>query len=183
MATCHVCPPDDQHAALVRHLQATVKHLTAEIIASSSLLDKPFTNAPDQSPWTRIAYRLNQLRNVADAIETALTPKPDDQHVPDHDMLDHLRVIHPDLYGDGPETWPDGTVVIHDTTLEPRDFGTDHRPVEGSDFMFPEWCGACDACGPAPTICAACSYDEHGPLPAPVLWPCKHVPDHDMEAL
>lgn len=37
-------------------------------------------------------------------------------------MDDHLRVMHPDEYGDGPERWPDGGIVIHDTTLEPRDF-------------------------------------------------------------
>ncbi|HEY3259622.1 MAG TPA: hypothetical protein VGJ95_05025 [Pseudonocardiaceae bacterium] len=48
---------------------------------------------------------------------------PGCQNVPDDDMLDHLRVIHPDLYGDGPERWPDGRVVIVDMTLEPDDFG------------------------------------------------------------
>lgn len=37
-------------------------------------------------------------------------------------MDDHLRVMHPDEYGDGPERWPDGGVVIHDTTLDPSDF-------------------------------------------------------------
>lgn len=39
------------------------------------------------------------------------------------DILEHLRLLHPDAYGDGPEQWPDGTVVIYDTTLEPDDFG------------------------------------------------------------
>jgi hypothetical protein len=37
-------------------------------------------------------------------------------------MDDHLRVMHPDVYGDGPERWPDGAIVIDDTTLEPEDF-------------------------------------------------------------
>jgi hypothetical protein len=47
---------------------------------------------------------------------------PGDQNVPDDDMLDHLRVMHPDLWGDGPERWPDGSVVVYDTTLEPGEF-------------------------------------------------------------
>jgi hypothetical protein len=42
-------------------------------------------------------------------------------------MDDHLRVMHPDVYGDGPERWPDGAIVIEDTTLEPGDF-TDGEP-------------------------------------------------------
>ena len=48
---------------------------------------------------------------------------PGDQQVPDEEMDDHLRVVHPELYGDGPERWPDGRVVVYDTTLEPGDFG------------------------------------------------------------
>lgn len=35
---------------------------------------------------------------------------------------DHLRLAHPDDYGDGPARWPDGDIVIHDETLEPEDF-------------------------------------------------------------
>ena len=54
---------------------------------------------------------------------TCLLCPPEDQFVPDHDMVDHLRVNHPDAYGDGPERWPDGEVVVHDMTLEPTDFG------------------------------------------------------------
>lgn len=38
------------------------------------------------------------------------------------EVLEHLRLFHPDEYGDGPEMWPDGTVVIYDATLEPHDF-------------------------------------------------------------
>lgn len=36
--------------------------------------------------------------------------------------IDHIRVMHPDDYGDGPDRWPDGSLAIHDTTLEPSDF-------------------------------------------------------------
>lgn len=51
---------------------------------------------------------------------------PEDNKLPDEDMLSHLRVIHPDAYGDGPERWPDGGLVVHDMTLEPGDFGINH---------------------------------------------------------
>lgn len=44
------------------------------------------------------------------------------EEVPDEDVLDHLRVMHPDQYGDGPDQWPNGDVVIVDTTLTPEDF-------------------------------------------------------------
>lgn len=43
--------------------------------------------------------------------------------MPVAEAIDHLRVMHPDQYGDGPERWPDGQPVLYDTTLEPRDFG------------------------------------------------------------
>lgn len=39
------------------------------------------------------------------------------------ELIDHIRVIHPDLYGDGPDRWPDGGLVIEDDTLTPDDFG------------------------------------------------------------
>lgn len=38
--------------------------------------------------------------------------------VPDLELLDHLRLLHPDRYGDGPETWPDGEFVVIDTTVD-----------------------------------------------------------------
>ncbi len=41
--------------------------------------------------------------------------------------MDHLRVMHPDAYGDGPVTWPDGQPVIIDMTLEPHEFGEERR--------------------------------------------------------
>lgn len=33
-------------------------------------------------------------------------------------ILDHVRVIHPDQWGDGPERWPDDGLVYDDTTRE-----------------------------------------------------------------
>jgi len=44
---------------------------------------------------------------------------------PDLEMWEHLRVMHPAEWGDGPARWPDGEPVIHDLTLEPDDFGAD----------------------------------------------------------
>lgn len=35
---------------------------------------------------------------------------------PDAGILDHIRVAHPDFYGDGPERWPDGEIVVVDLT-------------------------------------------------------------------
>jgi hypothetical protein len=37
-------------------------------------------------------------------------------------LLDHIRIMHPDAWGDGPQRWPDGKPVIVDTTLDPKDF-------------------------------------------------------------
>lgn len=35
------------------------------------------------------------------------------------DVLDHLRVHHPQEYGDGPERWPDGMPVLEvDASME-----------------------------------------------------------------
>jgi hypothetical protein len=50
-----------------------------------------------------------------------------------------------------------------------------HRMIEAMDWMPSGWCGGCDYCGSAPMICAGCSYDTHGPLDRPVLWPCSHA--------
>lgn len=44
------------------------------------------------------------------------------EQAPDTEVLEHLRLMHPEQYGDGPALWPDGSVVIVDTTLEPGDF-------------------------------------------------------------
>jgi hypothetical protein len=54
-----------------------------------------------------------------------------------------------------------------------------HTPVGGEEFMPDGWCGACESCSPAPTVCLACSYISGGPS-APVLWPCAHV---DVETI
>jgi hypothetical protein len=37
------------------------------------------------------------------------------------DVLLHLSILHPDVVEDF-ETWPDGSVVVIDSTLEPEDF-------------------------------------------------------------
>lgn len=37
-------------------------------------------------------------------------------------ILEHLRLFHPDAYGDGPQRWPDGRLVVVDQTLDPADF-------------------------------------------------------------
>jgi hypothetical protein len=42
-------------------------------------------------------------------------------HIPDRDLIDHLRILHPDHYGEI-ERWPDGDVVIYDTTTEPYEW-------------------------------------------------------------
>lgn len=44
------------------------------------------------------------------------------------EMLDHLRVIHPQEWGDGPQRWPDGRIVVYDTTLTPGDFSLPAPP-------------------------------------------------------
>jgi hypothetical protein len=36
-------------------------------------------------------------------------------------ILNHVRLIHPDAYGDGPERWPDGGLVIYDDTTPDLD--------------------------------------------------------------
>lgn len=37
------------------------------------------------------------------------------------EILDHLRLMHPAQYQE-PETWPDGSFVVVDQTLDPKDF-------------------------------------------------------------
>lgn len=38
------------------------------------------------------------------------------------EAFEHLHDEHPDAYGDGPQQWPDGEVVIVNESLEPADF-------------------------------------------------------------
>lgn len=38
------------------------------------------------------------------------------------EVEDHLRLLHPDDYGNGFEHWPDGGLVVVDLTLQPADF-------------------------------------------------------------
>jgi len=42
--------------------------------------------------------------------------------VGDRLLVDHFRLLHPDVFGDGLESWSDGSVVVVDVTLEPSDF-------------------------------------------------------------
>lgn len=39
---------------------------------------------------------------------------PGGQEIPAVELLDHLRLLHPDVYGDGPQRWPDGRLVVYD---------------------------------------------------------------------
>jgi hypothetical protein len=45
-----------------------------------------------------------------------------DEPVEDRDIIDHIRLIHPVEYDGGPAMWPDGGLVILDSTLAPDDF-------------------------------------------------------------
>lgn len=44
--------------------------------------------------------------------------------VPTHDLVNHIRVMHPDEYAEsgGLVEWPDGAPVIIDETLTPDEF-------------------------------------------------------------
>jgi hypothetical protein len=46
---------------------------------------------------------------------------PDDVARSPVEMLNHFRVLHPAEYGDGPERWPDGGIVIYEDDPEPAD--------------------------------------------------------------
>lgn len=46
----------------------------------------------------------------------------DNNRIPDGQGMEHLRLMHPTEYGDGPDRWPDGEMVSVDRTLEPDDF-------------------------------------------------------------
>lgn len=41
---------------------------------------------------------------------------------PVDDILNHLRLIHPTQYGDGPEQWPDGHYIIIDQDPQPEEY-------------------------------------------------------------
>jgi hypothetical protein len=44
-------------------------------------------------------------------------------HIPDEQIVDHLRLLHPDEWADGFDRWPDDEIVVNDLTLNPSDFG------------------------------------------------------------
>jgi len=50
-------------------------------------------------------------------------------------ILEHLLLIHPDVYGDGPDRWPDGGLVIVDQSLEPGHFTNQERTVSDLSML------------------------------------------------
>jgi hypothetical protein len=50
------------------------------------------------------------------------------ESMPDADLLEHLRIMHPAAYGNGPETWPDVGPVIVDGAPETEDFAPHRKP-------------------------------------------------------
>lgn len=61
------------------------------------------------------------------------------------EILDHLRIVHPDVWGDGPVRWPDGRIVVLDATLEPGDFSAAREACKV--FHSPSAQGVCMRCG------------------------------------
>jgi hypothetical protein len=57
-----------------------------------------------------------------------------DDEVPDADILEHLRLLHPNVWGDGPMRWPNGDLVVVDNTLEPDDFAAPAADI--SDYQM-----------------------------------------------
>jgi hypothetical protein len=35
-------------------------------------------------------------------------------------MFRHLELDHPEVYGRGPDRWPDGALVVYDQTIQPQ---------------------------------------------------------------
>jgi len=70
-----------------------------------------------QPPQTPSAGQSERSRTVASG-----TCNLCGERLPLEQVIEHLRVMHPDDYGDGPATWPDGEPVVIDTTLAPEDF-------------------------------------------------------------
>jgi hypothetical protein len=46
------------------------------------------------------------------------------EHLPIIEILNHVRVFHPNDYGDGIDVWPDGNPVIIDTDPSPHEVET-----------------------------------------------------------
>lgn len=67
------------------------------------------------------------------------------------DILDHLRVVHPEAYGDGFMRWPDGRLVVVDQTLDPADFTPPCCDLHGRNCEPPG-----DLC------CESCTEARHG---------------------
>lgn len=54
-------------------IRRAVRRLVARIIANAHLLDVPFTDAPDRSPWTELKREMNTLYEVV-GIRLQLAP-------------------------------------------------------------------------------------------------------------
>lgn len=58
-------------AHLVEEVQRANRRLISHIVASAHLLDKPFSNAADQSPWTLLKLDMAQLKAAINALADA----------------------------------------------------------------------------------------------------------------
>lgn len=79
------CPCADEvekAAAVVEAAREAARRLTARLVATAPYLDKPYADAPGQSPWTRVSDQLSGLRRAL-----GLPAKPGDEP----DELERLR--------------------------------------------------------------------------------------------
>ena len=65
------------HAELARQLLDAIARLRGELVACSSLLDRPFTDAPDQTPWMRVERRLLAVMTASTELTAGLSPAAD----------------------------------------------------------------------------------------------------------
>ena len=64
--------------------------------------------------------------------------------VPEVEMFEHLRLLHPEVWADGLCRWPDGRVIVLDETLTPGDFTTSPaRPAKACVNCDIEGCDGC----------------------------------------
>jgi len=55
--------------------------------------------------------------------ELCLEVIPDEHGDVPESTIEHIRLLHPDVWDGPPDTWPDGQPVIINDTLTPEDFG------------------------------------------------------------
>jgi hypothetical protein len=70
---------------------------------------------------------------------------PTHREIPEVALLDHLREMHPEIWGTGPKRWTNGDVIVFDAALVPGDF-SGVRPV-CQVFHTPNGKGVCMRCG------------------------------------